>query len=346
MEIIELNKPDNEWKEFLKNNTHRIFHTPEWKEFIEKTFKIKPVYLAVKEKGQILQIFPLIIIKHLIFGNKIISNPFQEYGGPAGSIKKQHLDSIIDFIKNKYSTYDYLEIRQGFEEADHPFERRLKKITEYKRFILKLKDSEYIWKELDKQKRKAIRKAEKNGIIIREVKESEIDDLYKIYLKNMKIFGSPPYGKKFFINFYDIIVQNNLGKCLGAYYNGNLISFLLGYFCSDTVKIDISVADHKYRNYRPNEALHWNFIRWACDNNYKIFDFGRVREGAGQFRFKKEFGCELKDLNHYYLFLKKKKIPNINPENPRFRVLETIWRWTPGFITTPAGPWLRKGLGI
>ena len=352
MQIVELaetendNNQGNSWKRFIKNNESLIIHTPEFRSLVEKSFSCKSHYLAAIENQEIKAIFPFFHINHKIFGKKVISVPFLEYGGPCG--ESRYIPDMLNYIYGKYLNVDYIEVRQGIENKDFDtvLGKLMKKNTEYKRFVLKLDKEEIIWKNLDKQKRKAIKNAAEHGIVVKDISEKEMPEFYKLYLKNMRAFGSPPYSKRFFSNFFKHMVNNGLGKVIGAYYNQKLISALVGYCYKERIHIIISVSDDKFLSYRPNEAVHWHFIKYAIANNYKYFDFGRVREGSGQFRFKKEWGCELKDLNHYYLLIKAKQIPHIDPDNIRYKLIIKIWKRLPIKATKVLGPWLRKGLGI
>ena len=59
MEVIELEKEDSRWEEFLRNNTHLVFHTPQYKKFIEEAFGCKYKVLGVVDDGVSL-IFPIV----------------------------------------------------------------------------------------------------------------------------------------------------------------------------------------------------------------------------------------------------------------------------------------------
>lgn len=341
MEIIELNKEkENIWNDFLGRNKHLIFHTPKYKEFLEKSFpNVKFQYLAAFD-NEIKTIFPIGIIKHKMLGNKIISVPFLEYGSFSGD--KENIKVILDYIKNNYSkNYRYLEIRSGLD-YDEELGKHLTKVEEYKRFVLELKNENENWQLLDKQKRKAIRKAEKNNIIIKELNKDNIEELYNLYLKNMKQFGSPPFYKIFFINFFDL----QLGKCFGAFKDNKLISLLLGFIYNNEIHCIIAVSDKKFLDFRPNELVHWHFIKYGINNNFKYFDLGRVRVDSGQFRFKQEFGCQLMPLYHYYDLYKLKNIPKVDPRNAKYRFAVETWRRMPLIMQRRLGPYIREGLGI
>ncbi|MBW3003617.1 GNAT family N-acetyltransferase [Candidatus Woesearchaeota archaeon] len=349
--IIELDEDGEEWRWFLENNEHYIFHRPEYLNFIKETFpNIKPQYFGIREREHINTVFPFfhvnqpglrkVLAKYFsIFQEKTVSCAFNDYGGPCGE-ENPIIHEILENIKN--GKYRYIEIRQGIERFDQSFEKYQKK--QYKRFVLKLGDKEAVWKGIQKSKRKAIKKSQMGGIVVKEVPENEINSLYKIYLKNMKEFGELPYPKKYFSNFYKFFIKNGLGKIFGAYYKNKLISILIGYCCSNRVHIIIAVSEKKFLHLRPNDAVHWGFIEWANDRGYAYFDFGHTREDSGQMEYKRKWGGELKDLRRYYI--SQHEIPDVDPTNPNYQKYIKLWQKLPIFISKLIGPWLREGLGI
>lgn len=343
MKVIELDEHDKRWKDFLDNNDHLIFHRPEWKDFTEDTFLIQMKYLGVEDDDKVQFIFPFGIINSSLFGNRLISVPYIEYGGFAG--KKNYIQYVTNYIKDNYGDYDYLLVREGVPKQ-YMVDNGFQKVDEAKRFTLKLENPGKMWEKVHKMKRKAVRKAENMGVTVRNVGVSEVSRFYKLYKKHMKKYRSPAFPIKYFDNFWYHMVDKGLGKCLGAYLDGHLIAALLGFTYRDKVHITISVADDHYLEYRPNDLLHWEFINWASEEGYKLFDFGLAREDTGPFSFKEKWGGEIKDLNYYYLYLSKKKAVDFNPNNSGFKFLEWGWGLAPSFVTAKLEKKIRRELGI
>ena len=339
---------ENKFGEFFTNNEHLIFHTLSYKKFIEQAFDCKYSLLAAVENDEVKTILPVVGVRSQLFGNKIISSAYIEYGSFAGD--ENCVNEIVDFLNKKYSeNNNYLEIRGGLEKFDLILSKNQKLIKKnlYKRFVLKLGTEEETWGNIQKSKRKAVKKALRNeSLEIKEVLLSDLNSFYKLYCQNMRSFGSPPYGKKYFYSFYRNIVNNNLGKIYGSYYQGKLVSALLGFHYQDRVHILIAVSNPKYQEFRTNDAVHWEFIRWACNNGYKYFDFGRVREESGQFEYKQKWGPELMELPSYFLLWKAKEIPFVDPKSGKNALLVKVWKLMPLWFTKVIGHRLRKGLGI
>ncbi|MBN1274044.1 MAG: GNAT family N-acetyltransferase [Candidatus Aminicenantes bacterium] len=343
--VVPLIPEDEKWEKFLEQNDHLIFHTPLYKKFVEAAFDLKVLYYAAVKGETIRALLPVFPIQHKILSSKLISTAFLEYGGPCGDGKS--LENIVSYLEQNFGKkYTHLEIRAGLKAQEPVLDRIMKRDVPYKRFVLELGSENDVWRNIQREKRKAVRKAERLGIVVREVPYRNIDALYDIYCRNMKDFGSPPFGRSYFESFFNNLVSQEMGKIFGSYHQGRLVSFLSGLCYRDRIHIVISVARPEYLKYRINDAMHWAFIRFACHRGFRWFDFGRVRPESGQYDYKKKWGCTLHDLPHHYLLWKSKRIPCVDPENPKYRMMTSVWRRLPLSWTTRIGPWIRKGLGI
>lgn len=364
MQILILDEQNHEhlklWNDFLSREKHLLVHTYQYKKFIDNAFKCRTYYVAAIEENEgkkdrqdnakvIKTLLPVFYIRHLLLGRKLISSGFLEYGSFAGD--KKHIADIINYLYKEFShKAEYLEIRHGLEGYDKELSGLLTKTDEYKRALLHLADVGHVWKNIQESKRKAIKKAERDGISMRELDKSDLREIYSIYLKNMKYFGSPAFSRKFFVSYFENIAANSMGKCFGAFFNVNgkdkLVSVLLGFTYKDSIHITVSVSDDRYLYLRPNDAVHWHYIKYGCENGFKLFDFGRVREDSGQFEYKKKWGTKIVDLPHYYLLWKADKLPKVDPHNPKYKLAVYLWKKIPIFVSRYLGPWLREGLGI
>src|SRR3989344_1492559 len=196
--------------------------------------------------------------KHLIFHRP----EWKQFTEDSFDIKMKYF--AVDHIKDNYFNYDYLQVREGVPEK-YLMENGFKKVEEANRFILNLDKEEKIWKSISKQKRKAVRKAQDMKVEVRDIGYHEVSRVYNIYLSEMKGFGVPAFPIKYFDNFWYYMIENGLGKALGAYLDGTLIAALLGFTYNDRVHITISVSKKGYLDYRPNDILHWEFIRWILE---------------------------------------------------------------------------------
>lgn len=327
---------------FLEKNEHLLLHTPVYARFISAAFHCEYQFVIAIENEQVITLLPVVDVKSSIFGKRIISTPYLEYGGFAGDEKG--VPPILDWLSQKYqSSCDYLEIRAGPVSFDPILSSLTIKKNLYKRFVLALTTKDLVWDNIQKSKRKAIKKS-LSLVEVQDIPLSELNSLYSLYCRNMRRFGSPPYNQEYFIHFYHHLVEKRQGKIIGAYHHGKLVAALLGLCYRDRVHIIIAVSDSKYQELRPNDAVHWKFIEWACDNGFKCFDFGRVREESGQFEYKQKWGPVLLDLPSYFLIWNGKDIPEVDPK--KYNLAVKLWRFLPLRVTKMIGHRLRKELGI
>ncbi len=392
---VELLSPDDpRLTHFLEKNEHLLLHTPFYAHFISAAFQCEYHFVVAIDNDLVQAILPFVEVKSSVFGKRIISAPYLEYGGFAGDEK--YISLILEWLAQKYkSSFDYLEIRGGIESFDTVLSSLTVKKNFYKRFVLDLRvpsplsvdpssssmgskeDSapqksnfakfskenigssvfntvtfssgsvpavQFFRSNIQDSKRKAINKAKRNNVKVKDVPLADLDIFYNLYCQNMKRFGSPPYSKKYFREFYDHLVKSGLAKIYGAYIDGKIVAALLGLCYKERVHIIIAVSDDSEREYRPNDAVHSEFIEWSIENNFHFFDFGRVREESGQFEYKQKWGPLLLDLPSYFLIWNGKDIPEVDPK--KYNLAVKLWRFLPLRVTKMIGHRLRKELGI
>ena len=93
----------------------------------------------------------------------------------------------------------------------------------------------------------------------------------------------------------------------------------------------------KYRDLCPNNLMYWETILHCLKRNCRTFDFGRSSEGAGTFNFKKQMVQPIEQIWQYKLFTID-ALPELNPNNPRFKLAIAIWRRLPLWLANWLGP--------
>ena len=93
------------------------------------------------------------------------------------------------------------------------------------------------------------------------------------------------------------------------------------------------------------DFLYWELMRRACEDGYRIYDFGRSKRDTGSFSFKKNWGFEPQPLYYEYHLVGAQQIPEINPLNPKYRLFIAGWKRLPLFVANWLGPWLARRIG-
>ncbi|RJQ27856.1 MAG: GNAT family N-acetyltransferase [Peptococcaceae bacterium] len=298
IQIVDEVKEDD-WREFLAScDGATIYHTPEWKEFLQNTFGYESCYLFAKDEFEkISGLLPLFYVKSKLTGKRLCSVPFSHLCSPIGSRNDVNL-----LIRRAISLFEdlkinYLEIRDqinidGFECQSF-----------FSTYILELSsDIKETWEKLDSKKvKRAIRKSQREGVSVSITKN--IEDLKKFYELNCmtkRAIGVPCHPWIFFKNLFSLL--DDFVSLYVAKYDNNIIAGGMMECFKNTMLYGYAAADPRYLRKHPYEALIWKGIEEACSNGYRYFDFGRAsHDNVGLIVFKKKWGTIEKKLyySHY-----------------------------------------------
>ncbi len=295
---ITANANADEWHEFLQiQGDATLYHTPQWKAFLEKTFGYKPCYLfATDESGQLIGMLPLFEVKSRLTGNRLCSVPFSHECGCLGnSAARTALIYEAVALKNR-SHLEKIEIRSAVENPH--FQEKNAFCTH----ILKLSQNlQETWKRLDKGSvRWAVKKSEKLGVSV--ASSSNIEDLKEFYELNCltkQNLGVPCHPWKFFKNLFSIL--EGYVRMYISRYKGNIIAGGVIECYNGRVLYGYGAADPSHLELHPYNAFIWKSIEDACINGCQIYDFGRTSyDNTGLIQFKKKWGTQERELYYSY----------------------------------------------
>lgn len=335
------------WDNLVRDHIFgRFVHLVGFKRVVEKCYRLKPIYLAYFEKNEILSLFPGFFHRSFILGKKIISQPFSEYGGllfRADVPREKRLiiiDQFFKVIKNILvkKNYSALEMRhpQDILEIDA---EGLQRKRLFRRSWLKLQAPEILWKKLDPKERNILRKAESFSLKIDVVHEVESlqKKFYPLYLRTMKRLGSPPHPFIYFLSLYDHL--SSYLKIFVVHLKNRPVAALLAWAVGPTIHITDMVSDERFFFVKPNDWAIWNFLIWAYNEGFQIFDFGPVRY-RGQEIFKKKWLLSLEDYYYVYVSQEQAKVRNLFSQNSFLtKMAPSLWK---SLIPQPLTPLLGK----
>jgi hypothetical protein len=99
------------------------------------------------------------------------------------------------------------------------------------------------------------------------------------------------------------------------------------------------------RGLHANDFLYWEVMRRAADRGVRVFDFGRSKREVGSYRFKKHWGFEPAPLHYQYDLVRTSSVPEVNPLNPKYRLMVETWKKLPLPVSRWLGPWVSRCLG-
>jgi len=349
--------PDDreEWNRMLLNVAEvRLCHVYDWYEIFPKVYNYKPIYLTVKEDGNLIGLFPSFIINSKLFGNRLISMPFTSYGGPVFSeyserTNEKLLSTIVSIVKS--NNLEYVEIRSPSDQ--HRKEIKKSNFIEntnynYCTFLVDLRqDYRNILMGLRKSTRRGIRIAEKRGVSIEECqKESDLHIFYNLYLATMRKHGTPPHRFEFFKEVWNHFYPGNL-KIFFAIFKDKIISTMLFFILNKRIHYayGASVEEKEYLKLCPNDLLIWHAIKFGEARDLAFLDLGRTRPGSGVYFFKLGWGGRKVPLTYFCKLTNVKSLPYIDPDAPKFKFFRRIWKRLPSSVATRLGPEIMGGTG-
>lgn len=349
--------PDDreEWNRMLLNFAEvRLCHVYDWYEILPKVYDYKPIYLTVKEDGNLIGLFPSFIINSKLFGNRLVSMPFTSYGGPlfrkySRIANEKLLSRIISIARSNH--LEYIEIRTP---TNH-FEKQMRESNfventnyNYCSFLVDLRrDSKDILASFRKSTRRGIRIAERRGVSIKECqKEGDLKAFNDLYLMTMKKHGTPPHSFQFFKENWNHFYPDHL-RIFFATYESRIISTMLFYVFDKEIKYTYgaSLNEKKYLRLCPNDLLVWHAIRFGKQRDLDILNLGRTRPSTGVYFFKEGWGAIKVPLRYFCRLSNTGKLPYLDPHSPKYNFISKIWKMLPDFATRRLGPKIMGGTG-
>lgn len=341
MKVITIHSEHSKfWDFFVQTIPHATsYHQFGWQIIIRKSFGHHCQYLvAIDDKGEWQGVLPLVHMRSMLFGNFLVSVPFN-YGGllckgdePVGFL----LDEAERLRHACRATYVELRNKtyrlEGLPTSQH-------KVT----MILDL--AEHIddqWKAFNPKLRNQIRKAEKSDLRAAIGHLDLLNEFYKVFARNMRDLGTPVYAKSFFRNVLETFPDTT--RIIAVYYEKQIIAAGIASWFKDTMEMPWASSIRDYKTLCPNNLLYWEAIRFAIQNGFHKFDFGRSIPHEGTYNFKKQWGALPIPLYWQYLMDKGSKIPELNSSNPKYQAAIRIWKKLPIPITKMLGPLIVRNI--
>ncbi len=320
-------------------------HLSCWLYAIQETYRFEPLLYIVKNEAGFLEgVFPLFKLKSRLIGNRIVSLPFSDYGGPlcTTTVAQQEL---IEHVKNEHAEdVRYIEIRSNLGSGNDFLLHNY-----YKRHVLNLvKGIDAVHNALDKKTiQYSIRKAEKAGVQIKfENNGKGLDAFYRLNNLTRRKHGVPCQPKVFFDNLFSRVIVEGHGFILTAYHENEIIAASVFLTIAKQIHYKYNASDpDSLKKFHPNHLLTWHVITWGIQNGYEALDFGRTSpDNTGLIRYKNMWGMVDTELPYYY-FPRVKGAVSVKESDFGYKVMTRIWRHMPLGIMESISPILFKHLG-
>jgi FemAB-related protein (PEP-CTERM system-associated) len=341
MHIVEVDSSyDARWNEFVQRSPRASFyHRVEWRGINERCFGHLSTYLAAIDRDSIVGVMPVVRLKSLLFGTVACSMPFVNYGGAcADSDEIEH--QLVAAASDVAAAWraDYLEIRSRthlgdrYPGSDHKVSMTIELDPE----------PEQLWQRFKTGHRNEVRRAQKYGFTTR-FGADLLDDFYDVLSESWRDLGTPIYRRSYLkavlAAFPDatrlcVVYAQDGMPVAGAFdgiHNGVVEGMWLG-------------MKRSFRKQLVGYVLYWELIKHACEMRCHTYHLGRSSKDSSAEQFKKKWNAEATQLYWHYFLRTRTTVPQLNVENPRYRMAINGWRRLPIAVTQAIGPMIARSI--
>jgi len=302
-----------------------FFHSLEWQDFLEEEFKWLKFEYWLYKKDEALLIFGKI-------GDKLISLPFCEYGGPL--LFKEKVD-FEEFKKDVLKEFDNIKIKIHpqillmCEAKLHTLRELASPISTYW-INLKDKSEKELLSSFRKTLRHSIKNSQKSGLRVEKCENTrDLKAFYNLCVANLKRKKTVPYP----FSVIKFLYNSPVSELLLFKHKEKVIAGDMFLSYGKFVHYFISASDYKYRNLGANYLILWEKIKNLVDKDI-TFDLGASPKGSALEIFKR--GWRGKEYPILQLGIKRSE------EGLRLSKLRNIYGLLPNFVIKKLSSYLIK----
>lgn len=321
-----------------------FFHLAAWRGVIEHAFAHRPHYLIAQQDGAIVGVLPLVQLRTRLFGHQLISNPFCVYGGPlavsaeASRALADRAAALRDKLGAQACEFRYLEAPPA-DWLDDGWQARGALYVTFRRAIAG--DDEVNLKSIPRKQRAVVRKGIERGLSA--TADRNVDVLHAIYARSVRNLGTPVFARRYFR-----VLAETFGDAMDVVTvrdGATPVASVLNFYWRDEVVPYYGGGTEAARACQGNDFMYWEVMRRAAARGCRLFDFGRSKEGTGAFAFKKNWGFPPTPLHYRVRLAPGQAMPEVNPTNPKYKLMIAAWKKLPLPVANALGPMLVRGVG-
>ncbi len=297
MKIISVDPQTNPlWQQLIQTHPSDAFHSPEWLQVLAETYDLEvQAYILLDGIGQPVAGLPFCRIADLK-GERLVTLPFSDYCDPLVD-DPDHWRCLSTQLLGEHHLYTIRCLHNSLPLADD----RFKLVNKAKWHGLDLRpDVEALWAGLHSSARRAIRKAESQGVTVEIAQDVEgMRAFFEMHLGIRKYkyrMLAQPYA--FFENIWRHFVEEGNGVLMLATYQSDIIGGVMFLEWKDGLYYKFNASSPAQLSVRPNDLLIWEGIQYAKARDLTYLDFGLSDwDQEGLVRYKRKFATEEKTIS-------------------------------------------------
>lgn len=299
----------NQWSDFVNHHPNgNVFQTAEFFEVYSKSELFEPILLFALKRKIICGVLLAIVQKEykgvlgkftsrsIILGGPLVYDPDLAYFLLFEYNKIVNQKAIFSQFRNIFNIDSF---RISFTRAGYNFEEHLDILLDL------TKGEEKLWTEIHKNRKKEIKNGLKKGLKVNTIvicNSTVLPELYQMLKFLYNKIGLPVPSINFFIEAINTLEPKGFLKTFIAKVDQKIVGFRMVLTFNNLIYDWYAASDEEYLNYRPNDVLPWEILKWGIKNSYNTFDFGGAGKPNKQYGvrdYKLKFGGDLVNFGRY-----------------------------------------------
>ena len=247
-----------------RHEQHSFFHSAAWARVLEGTYGFQPLYLTRDEADEAPSLWPLMEVESWLTGRRGVALPFTDDCAPLFSRRNppgELVQKVIDFGKAR--AWKHVEFRGGKEL----FEGVSPSVSFHGHTLDLLGDEPALFARLESSVRRAVRKAEKEGVTVEITRDLEaVRTFYALHCETRRKHGTPPQPFGFFARIHEHIMSRNLGTVAVAKHLGNPVAANVYFYSGGGAIYKYGASDERFQHLRASNLVMWEAIKWHARN--------------------------------------------------------------------------------
>ncbi len=328
----------DEWDTYVQAAPDGLpLHLSGWKDVMHNTYGYETRYLLARSGQEIVGVMPLFIVPSRLTGKRAMTMP--------GGLCVDHGQAATALIDSGKQVSSSGADRLLIQDSRQLWPGKWNTESQHVYWLIELGSSEEdLWKRLDGNIRRQVRKAKRNELeAIVGQDEQLIEPFYEMFSQFTHQAGTPVFGKSFL---------QNVVRTFPKGYNIALILHedqpVAGYFqleMGDTVYGMWGAALPSALKLRPAYLAIWEIMRDAVNRGFTSLDMGRSPAGTNASKFKGQWGGISSPIYQSVVMSNEQERSEslsgqVQSDN-RLQLFMQIWSRLPLSVTRYLGPKLR-----
>ena len=304
MKLISIDpQTDPIWQQLIRQYRSDVFHSPEWLGVLARTYCFEPRALVVlDEAGQPRSGMAYCQIED-INAPRIVSLPFSDFCDPLVANGEDWL-SLTNQLRAEQCS---ITVRCLHNDIPLQHEAQVRPLAGFalikraKWHSLDLQaDLETLWQGLHGSARRAINKAQRDGVVVHLAQQKEVlRAFFELHLGVRKYkyhLLAQPYS--FFEHIWDYFMTRQKGALMVAIHQDKIIGGVIFLEWQHKLYYKFNASDPAYISLRPNDLIVWEGIKYGLAKGYTYLDFGLSDwDQEGLLQYKRKFASEEKTIS-------------------------------------------------